>query len=122
VDGILTLESPVPAAREEPSLPPAARPSAVVLELAAQRRRRDVDLVTLRLAAQRLLASKRELDAIAEQTQASVAEFDVHRATLQAQTVRGRRLAAEADEIAAAIEGGDLDTLLALRRRLPGRD
>lgn len=122
MDGILPLEAPASAARDETPPPPAAPKDAVVLPLAAARRRHEADLVTLRLATQRLLMSKRALDAIAAQAQASLAQFDVHRAALRAQTVRGRRLAAEAAEIAAAIDSGDLGALLALRKRLTGQD
>lgn len=79
---------------------------------------------TLQRAATALEAALRRLDRHGQDLAASRGDFDLAQRQLAAQTVRARSIADDGARIAAAIEGGDLDAMLALqgeleRRRMP---
>lgn len=105
-------------ARAAPKPTPATRQPATSPDPGALARQQAADVAALRRAAQSLADSARALAALGGSMHASVQRLGEHRATLAAETTRGRRIAADADAIERAINSGSLDAMLALRKRM----
>lgn len=113
-DAPVTASGPAPTATIIAFPKPVARPRTA--------RRQPSELAaTLQRAATALDAALRRLDRYGQDLAASRGDFDQAQRQLTAETVRARTIADDGARIAAAIEGGDLDAMLALQGELERR-